>query len=392
MSAVLDYVLQTFGVCDELKINYNQIDGIVQHSSKINIDNREVINFGNCSYLGLDHNQTVRDHIASKVMEYGGIYSASRAFGSIKYLSQVEEKISTLFQREALLSTTTGLSHIGLIPMLTSKKDLIIHDRQVHKTVQNGILIAKGQGASIIASEHNATDQIVSLIEENKGKYEKIWLMIDSIYSMYGDIAPLEFYASLLDKFDNFYLYIDDAHGMSWVGENGTGLMLSRISWHEKLFMTTSLAKGFGANGGACLLPSKEFKKVAKYLASHVVFSGPLPPPSLAAIDRCADIHLNGEIHKYQEKLMNIIGYFRKQCNAYNVSLVSESPSPVNFIQIGKSEDTIKKARKILENGVLVNPCDFPAVPRNKSGLRITLNALLDKKEIDLLIQLVDNH
>lgn len=389
MKTNTNQILDSFETGEKSGISYIQIDEIIQNTSQVIIGGNTLINFGNCSYLGLDHLQSVRERIIMAIKKYGGLYSSSRAFSSLRYLSQTEEKISELFGRESILYTTTGIAHLSVIPALITKKDLIIFDKRVHKTIQNAIWMAKGYGINAVPLNHNAKDELEELIINYRSKYDKIYLMMDSIYSMSGVVAPLQYYYSLLEKYDSFYLYADDAHGMSWTGDHGTGLLLSQIPWHEKLIMATSFSKGFGAHGSAVLLPNKKMKNQLKYLGSGTVFSGPLPPPSLASINACADIHLSNEILSHQKKLRENLTYFNLQCKIQIIPLKSASVSPVNFIELGATATTLHLVSKLLLSGMIVNACDFPAVPRNKSGIRITINAMHTKEEIQNLVNLI---
>lgn len=390
----MDLVQHIFGIyqeCEKRGINYTQIDQYIQGGSRIGIEEKDYISFGNCSYIGLDQDNRIREAAIKAIEKYGNVYSSSRAFSSLRFLSDTEEKLKELFNRPVLMTTTTGLTNSGSIPKLCSKKDLILYDIQVHRTVQDAILICKGNGATTKMLPHNATDEIENFLQESGSNYEKIWWMCDSLFSMYGDEAPLEYYYSLLEKYDKFFLYVDDAHGMSWAGEKGSGFMRSKIPWHDKLFMATSLAKGFGAHGGALVIPNELIKQQLKYTSTSIVFSGPLTPPSIGAVSASADIHLSEEIISLQKLLMSNISYFRELCTQYSINLISKNLSPIQFIEIGKTNDTIHIASLLFQAGFLVNPCDFPAVPRNKSGLRLTLTTLHTKDEMKLFIQSLKN-
>lgn len=389
MKTNTNQILDSFEIGEKSGISYIQIDEIIQNTSKVIIGDNTLTNFGNCSYLGLDHLQSVREKIITAIKKYGGLYSSSRAFSSLRFLSQTEEKISQLFGRESILYTTTGIAYLSVIPALISKKDLIVFDRRVHKTIQNAIWMTKGYGINAVSINHNAKEELEEVIINYKSKYNKIYLMMDSIYSMSGMVAPLQYYYSLLEKYDSFYLYADDAHGMSWTGDHGIGLLLSTIPWHEKLIMATSFSKGFGAHGSAVFFPNKKMKNQIKYMGSGTVFSGPLPPPSLASIQACADIHLSNEILSYQKKLSENLDYFNHQCKTHTIPLISTSISPVNFIELGATETTLQLVSRLLLSGMIVNACDFPAVSRNKSGIRITINAMHTKEEIYHLVQLI---
>ncbi len=357
----------------------------------ITVKGAKLYNFGNCGYLALEQDQRVKDESINFIQRYGSFYPSSRSFASLKILSQTEETLANIFERPVLLGNTTGLCHIGAIPLLVGKKDVILADRQVHKTVSNAILMAQATGTLVETLPHNNLAILEEKIIAYSKTHQKIWFMADSIYSMFGNASDLIGLRMLLEKYEQFYLYLDDAHGMSWIGKNGSGYVRSKIDWHDKLIMATSFQKGFGAFGAGLVLPNEAFKKQIQYLGSIFIFSGTPTPSTLGAIAGAAKIHLSPEIVEKQDKLMELIEYFILLCDQLQLPLVSKTKSPVLFIGVGHNEKTIAISKHLIENGFFVNCCGFPAVPLGNSGLRITLSLHHNKEGILKLLIAIKN-
>src|SRR4029078_3045351 len=117
-----------------------------------------------------------------------------------------------------------------------------------------------------------------------------------------------------------FYLYMDDSHGMTWTGPNGTGYVMSQLKeYPKKLFLACSTNKAFAAAGGVLVYPDEESKRKVQHCGKTLIFSGPIQPPMLGAAIASAKIHLSPEITTLQNKLMDKIDYFNNKARALNL-------------------------------------------------------------------------
>ncbi|HQF29522.1 MAG TPA: aminotransferase class I/II-fold pyridoxal phosphate-dependent enzyme, partial [Bacteroidia bacterium] len=238
-----------------------QVDG-----RTVKVNGKRLVNFTSCSYLGLELDPRLIAGTIDATTRFGTQFASSRSYLSITLYKEVEELLAQIFKMPVALSQTTSLGHISNIPILVGDNDAVIMDISVHATVQEAVSLLVERGIHIERVRHNRMDLLEERIVELSKKYEKIWYMADGVYSMFGDAAPLDKLKDLLDDNEQFYLYIDDAHGMSWAGENGAGYVYSKLSYHPKMYFTTSLAKGFGASGGVLAFPEKSsFHRVHDY-------------------------------------------------------------------------------------------------------------------------------
>jgi len=352
----------------QLKVENEEING-----RTITIKGREVVNFGSCSYLGLEKNPEIVEGVVDAVRKYGSQFSSSRAYASVTLYTQAESLLEEMFERPILLAPTVTLGHLSNIPVLVGDRDAVILDLQVHACVQTAAQLVKARGVHVELIRHNRVDILEERINELKDKYEKIWYMADGVYSMYGDFLPINELYRLLDSYPQFNLYVDDAHGTGWIGNNGVGYVLSQKPFHERLFLVAGLAKSFAACGGVLVFPNERVKNKVRNCGGTFIFSGPIQPPMLGAIIASAKLHLSNNIKHYQTELQKRVDYFVDTCKSFNLPLIGESNSPIFFIGVGKPGVGYNMVTRIMNKGFYINLSVFPSVPYKNTGLRIPL-------------------
>ncbi len=339
----------------------------------VSVNGKKTINFGLCSYLGLEQDQRLKAAGINAIQRYGTQFSCSKAYMSIRLYDKLEALLEKLFKYPTLVTPSTSLGHLSCIPVLTSNRDLIILDHQVHTSVQNAVNLAKGHGANVEMIRHNDMEALEQKIKRYCDDYDKIWYMADGVYSMYGDVAPLKKLEALLNKYEHFHMYIDDAHGMGWMGENGAGYVLSQMKLHDKMVMATSLNKSFAAGGGALIFPNQKMKDLVNNCGSTMIFSGPLQPSQLGVAIASAKLHLSEEIVTLQNKLKARMKYFKDLAKEFELPVIATHDTPIFFIGMGKPEVGYRLCKGMLDRGFYTSIAVYPSVPYNNTGLRITL-------------------
>ena len=352
----------------------------------IRINNSDLINFGSCSYLGLELDKRLIAAAVDAVQRYGTQFSSSRAYVSVTLYNEIESMLKKIFNQPVILASTVTLGHISNIPVLVGDHDAVIYDIQVHASVQTGLEMLKPRNVHMEALRHNRMDILEERIAKLKDKFEKIWFMADGVYSMYGDFLPVHQLKNLLDKYEQFHLYVDDAHGRSWTGKNGSGYVLSQMEYHPKLFLVMGLAKAFGACGGVLIYPDDDYRRLVRNCGKTLIFSGPIQPPVLGAAIASAKIHLSNEIYKLQGDLKKRIDHFNSLTKNLQLPLISETHSPITFIGLGKPIVGYNLVRRLMNLGFYVNLSVFPSVSYNNTGLRATLNLHQHDKDIENLL------
>src|ERR1700722_13790609 len=199
--------------------------------------NKEVINFGSCSYLGLEFDHRLRQGAKDAIDCYGTQFSTSRTYISARYYTELEGLLNKIFDAYTVVTPTTTLGHIGAIPLFVGSNDAVILDHQVHHSVQTAVNLIKAKGTHIELVRHNRMDLLEERIKLLRQSYNKVWYFADGVYSMFGDSTPVDMLHSLLSKYPEFNCYVDDAHGMSCFGKNGRGFVLGQKPIHERMIV-----------------------------------------------------------------------------------------------------------------------------------------------------------
>lgn len=363
--------------------------GEIYDGRSVEVNGKTLIHFGNCSYLGLDTAPEIKQGIIDTVTKYGSSFSSSRACIEIGLYEELEVLLEEIIGYPCLVSQTTSLGHQSVFPVLITAEDAIIVDHQVHSSVLNAVKQVQAQGTKVEMIRHNNVEALEDKIKELKDKHRIVWYMGDGIYSMYGDGAPIDDLRILLDKYEQLHCYIDDAHGMSWAGENGKGFVLNFGELHPKMIFSMSMAKGFGTFGGILVFPTRELKNAIRTFGASLIFSGPIPTPSLGASIASAHLHLNGEVTRRQNALYERIRFFRAKADAYKVPIINKTFSPIFYVGLGSFDAAVGIAKDLIHSGFYTNCCSYPSVPYKYSGIRVAITVHHTFEDIEKLVQTI---
>jgi 7-keto-8-aminopelargonate synthetase-like enzyme len=209
---------------------------------------------------------------------------------------------------------------------------------------------------------------------------------------MFGDMASLEDLQQLLRRYHNLYLYLDDAHGMSWTGQHGRGYVLSHLSERERVVVALSMAKGFAAGGGVLVFPNSEMLRRVRSCGGPMIFSGPMQPPMLGAAIASAHLHLSPEIIKMQQELVARIRLCNDLMQEKSLPLISTELTPIRFVATGWTRVAENVMQRLMEEGFFPNIVGFPAVPLKQSGIRITITRHQREDDIRALVDALAYH
>ena len=358
----------------------------------IKVEGKNLINFGSCSYLGLETDDRLKYAACEAVLKYGAQFSCSRTYLSLGLYKELEDLLYKIFNAPVVLAQSTTLGHSSIIPIVINANDAVILDQQAHYSMQDPVNNLQLKGITVTKVRHNRLDELQVKIDELKLKHDKIWYVIDGVYSMYGDIAPISELVELLDKNKQLYLYADDAHGMSWIGKNGRGKLLSLTELHPKMIVATSLAKGFGSAGGVFVFPNEELYWKVKTWGGHLTHSGPQQPAVLGASIASAKIHLSDEIYERQIQLAERIKFCNKVLKQYKLPIIAKSESPIFFIGLGLTKVGYNMVKRLADDGLYVNLGVYPAVPENCAGIRFTVTVHHTLDDIERLARRISYH
>lgn len=334
---------------------------------------RPMINFGGCSYLGLDQHPALKEGAIDATRRYGTQFSFSRAYMASPLYDELEELLDRITGGVALVTPTTSLGHIAAMGSLFRSDDHIVIDKSAHASLHTACATAKQVRAQSII-RHNDLDELERITIDAPGS-GRIWYVLDGIYSMYGDVAPFQQLNDLMARRERLCLYVDDAHATSCLGTNGRGLALEAIHDRSRTIVALSLNKAFSAAGGALVLSAPEQKMLVRGTGGPMLFSGPVQPPMLGAAVASAKLHMSPTIDRLQALLRLRMQLVIDECSAMGIS-VEQSMTPIFFAVCGNTEAAFAATKHLRDAGYYTSPGVYPAVPRTGSGVRFTVSAL----------------
>lgn len=368
-------------------------DEDIDTSRILQISGNQLINFGTCGYLGLESDPRLKDGVIDYVNRYGTQFSVSRTYVTSGANTHLESKISEMYDGlPVIASSSTSTTHISIIPSLVKQNDAVILDQQVHMSVQTAVQLVRPKGTHVEMIRHSNLEMLENSIKQLRDKHDSIWYMIDGVYSMYGDVAPIRELVQLMDKYEQFHVYCDDAHGMSWYGRNGTGYIYDTVGMHPKLILVTTLAKGFGVTGGIAVFPDKELYEQVKIFGGPLTYSHPIAPPLIGAAIASANIHLSSELYEIQADLKSRISHCNELLDKSGLPVISDPLTPIYFIGMGQPRVGYSMVRKLIDDGFYVNIALFPAVPVKSTGVRFTLTRHTTHDDITALVEAMTYH
>lgn len=361
--------------------------------SSLKINQKELANFGTCGYLGLETHPEIISKSIEFTRAFGTQFSISRSYVTSQNNLLLEDYLSQIYQGQPVIAfTSTTMAHLSVLPIVVGYNDAIILDQQCHISIQTMAQLMGPKGVPIDIIRHSNMEMLENKIRQVYDKHERIWYMIDGVYSMYGDIAPMVEINQLLEKYPKLHLYVDDAHGMSWHGVNGCGRLYESCSINKKTIYISTMAKGFGTMGGIAVFPTKEWHGKVILHGGPLAYSHPIPPPMLGASIASAQIHLSPEIYELQSSLKQKIEYANLLFSKTNIPVLSNPETPIYFVGTGQPTVGYNLNKRIIDEGFYINIGMFPAVSVKNTGLRFTITNHNSMEQIKSFIEALVYH
>ena len=357
---------------------YRSIPDLVHQGRYIMRENCKMLNMSSNDYLGLASNENLRQ---SFLQQYGDNFpsftsSSSRLLtGNFPVYTDLEQLIAQRFQRESVLLFNSGYhANLGILPALTTTKSLILADKLVHASMIDGIRLSQ---CEFFRYRHNDYEHLKNLLEKNAGKFDRTFIVTESVFSMDGDVADLNYLAQLKTQFPNTYLYVDEAHAIGVYGKNGLG-----IAERANVIADIDLLVGtFGkalASMGAYVVCDQILKECLINQMRPLIFSTALPPFNVAwthfIFERLP------QLSKERTHLEQLSAFLRQEVE-HRTQIMPSQTCIVPYI-LGENEATLAKAKALQEQGYYCLPIRPPTVPKGTSRIRLSLTADMTMDEV----------
>jgi glycine C-acetyltransferase len=357
---------------------YNRIRTLSSaQGSWLVVDGKRVLNFCSNNYLGLANHPKIVQAAQEAVRKYGVGPAAVRSIaGTMDLHLELERRLASFKGVEAAITFQSGFNaNIGTIPALVGKEDAIFSDELNHASIIDGCRLS---GAKIIRYAHCNPQDLERVLKEERAKYPRAMVITDGVFSMDGDIAPLDKIYEVVEKYEAIMM-VDDAHGEGVVGKGGRGIV-DHFNLHGKVDIEVgTLSKAFGVVGGV----SAGNPVVVEWLRQRgrpFLFSSAMTVPDVAACLAALDILESST--ELVDKLWENTNYFKAELRRLGFDTGSSS-TPITPIMLGEAPMAQQFSRELFEAGVFAMAIGFPTVPRGKARIRVMISASHSKEDLD---------
>jgi glycine C-acetyltransferase len=351
-------------------------------------DGKRVINLASNNYLGLCNHPKLREAAIAATEKYGAGSGAVRTIaGTMRIHMELEEKIAAFKGVEACVVFQSGFAaNAGTVGSILGKDDFILSDELNHASIIDGARLSR---AKIKVFRHKDVAHAEELLKEIQHEAGRKLLITDGVFSMDGDIGPVDKLAEVAEKYGAIMM-IDDAHASGVLGRNGRGSADHFHVTHKVDVQVGTLSKAIGSLGGY-VCGSRDLIDYLYHRARPFLFSTSHPPSVAATCIAAFDI-LENEPDRI-DRLWANTGYFKQQLTdaGFDVGGVStpKSETPITPILIGDGRRAMEFSKALFEAGVMATGIAFPTVPEDKARIRTIMTSEHTRTEIDQALEII---
>jgi 8-amino-7-oxononanoate synthase len=356
--------------------------------TEVEVAGRRLIMIGSNDYLGLTHDPRVMEATAKAARRWGSGPGGSRFLcGNLTLHEELENRLATFVgKKKAVVHATGFTTNLGSISCLLTPQDTIVCDRENHASIFEGCQASR---ARLIPFAHNdaaaAGRKLAAARQKNVNGC--LLLVTEGVFSMSGDLAPLDELVALKRNFPDLLVYLDDAHGLGVMGRGGRG-----TAEHFKLngevdFIMGTFSKALASIGGFIAADDDAVLEYLRHHSKPLIFSAALPASNTATVLACLDI-----LDEDPDRVTRLWEITRRVHAGYReIGLITKnSKSPIIPIYIGSEEKATLFSRDLFDNGVFALPAIFPAVPRGQAVIRTAYMSTHRESQITYVLEVIE--
>lgn len=349
--------------------------------------NHDLIDFSSNDYLGFAKNEVIYhqtdNFLKDRKIQLNGASGSRLLTGNHPLFNEVESYLSQFYNCEDALIFNSGYNaNIGLISSIAQRNDVILFDELVHASIREGIQLAHAKSYKF---KHNDLEDLENLTIKYSSKFDHIYVITESVFSMDGDQPDIHQLINLCQK-HNTFLIIDEAHAIGVVGNNGLGLIQSDEITSRIFARIITFGKAIGSHGAA-VLGSSDLKNYLINFAKSFIYTTSLPPQSLANILVAHEFLKNCD---EQQKLNSNIHFFKQKLTELKLdSTFISSDSAIHCCVIPDNDHVKNVSSQLQQKGFDVRPILSPTVAKGKERLRFCLHSYNSKEEISEVLSVL---
>ena len=346
----------------------------------VTIDGKRLLNFCANNYLGLANHPRIREAARKGIEQYGVGPAAVRTIaGTMALHEKLEQRLAEFKRAEACITFQSGFAaNLGAIPALVGREDVIFSDELNHASIIDGCRLSR---AHVVRYSHNDVDDLQRQIAATT-EYGRRLIVTDGVFSMDGDIAPLDKIADVAEQ-HGILLMVDDAHGEGVLGKGGRGIV-DHFDLHGRVDVEVgTLSKAFGVVGG--MVCGKQV--IVEWLRQRgrpFLFSSAMTAPDVAACIEAVDILEDST--ELVDRLWRNAGLFRNGMEQMGFD-TGHSQTPIVPVMLGEAPLAQAFSRRLFEEGVFSMAIGYPTVPQGKARIRVMNSAAHSTSDIEQALE-----
>ncbi|MEK6256862.1 MAG: glycine C-acetyltransferase [Chloroflexota bacterium] len=344
----------------------------------LQVDGSKVLNFCSNNYLGLANHPKLVEAAKSAMDKYGVGPGAVRTIaGTMDMHVELDRRLANFKGVDAAITFQSGFTaNLGVIPALVGKEDVIFSDRLNHASIIDGCRLS---GAKIIAYAHCDADDLKAQLTNHRQDYRRALVVTDGVFSMDGDLAPLDKIYAVTKDFDAILMVVD-AHGEGVVGKGGRGIV-DHFDLHGKVDVEVgTMSKAFGVMGGVVAGNAK----IVEWLHQRgrpFLFSSAMTVPDVSAC--IAAIDLLEESTELVERLWANTRLFKDELQKLGFD-IGQSVTPITPIMLGEASVAQEFSRKLFDEGLFAMALGFPTVAKGAARIRVMISAAHSPEDLEV--------
>jgi glycine C-acetyltransferase len=344
----------------------------------LDVDGRRALNFCSNNYLGLANHPHLKDAAQRAIETHGVGPGAVRTIaGTMDLHLELERRLADFKGVEGAISFQSGFSaNLAVIPALVGEEDVIFSDELNHASIIDGCRLSR---ARIARYRHNDAGDLRRVVKEARQEgYRRAILVTDGVFSMDGDIAPLDHLAVVAEEHD-LMLMVDDAHGEGVLGRGGRGIV-DHFGLHGRVDIEVgTMSKAFGVVGGY-VAGRRPVVDWLRQRGRPFLFSSAVTPADVAAC--IAAVDLLEESTDLVDRLWENGRYFKAEMERLGFD-TGVSKTPITPVMLGEAPLAQRFSKRLYEEGVFATAIGFPTVPKGKARIRVMISAAHSTDDLD---------
>jgi glycine C-acetyltransferase len=346
-----------------------------------NSPQKEVINFCANNYLGLSNHPAIVAAAKQGLEERGfGLSSVRFICGTQDKHKELEGNISKfLGMEDAILYSSCFDANLGVFEALLGEEDALISDELNHASIIDGIRLCKAERRRF---KHMDMHDLENHLKQTRNSRFRM-IVTDGVFSMDGDLAPLEHICNLAEEYEAMVL-VDESHASGFVGPTGRGThehfdVMGRVD-----IITTTFGKALGGASGGCIASSREIINILRQRSRPYLFSNTISPSVVAATIKAIEMMETSTV--LRDKVMENAKYFRQKIKQAGFD-IREGIHPIVPIILHQAEIVQQMSRLLYDDGIYVIGFFYPVVPRGRARIRVQISAAHEREHLDKAIE-----